>query len=220
MRPVRLLVALVLLVLSAPSGANAAQVAWVFGGRIACVVRSEVQYCEGGLGTRVESFDGVPLDVNVTLPPPDQTGPFPLIVDLHGWGLSKAGGPQVARAKAGYVVVSYTARGFGQSCGSAASRAPDPTLADPDVCAKRGWIRLADARYEAHDTQHLAGLLADEGLVLPTKIGITGASYGGGQSMILAALKNRVMLEDGTLVPWKSPNGLDMTRSEERSVGQ
>jgi hypothetical protein len=29
--------------------------------------------------------------------------------------------------------------------------------------------------------------------------------------MILAALRNRVMLPDGTLVPWKSPGGLDMT---------
>ena len=57
----------------------------------------------------------------------------------------------------------------------------------------------------------LAGLLADEGLVLPDKIGVTGASYGGGQSMILAALKNRTMLADGSLVAWKSPKGLDMT---------
>jgi hypothetical protein len=114
MRPARALVALLLLVLAAAGGAHAAQVASVFGGRIACVVRSEVQYCEGGLGSRVESWDGVPLDVNVTLPPADQSGPFPLIVDLHGWGAGKTGGPQVARAKAGYVVVSYTARGFGQ----------------------------------------------------------------------------------------------------------
>jgi hypothetical protein len=86
----------------------------------------------------------------------------------------------------------------------------DPTLANPNVCAERGWIRLADARYEARDTQFLAGLLADEGIVLPDKIGVTGASYGGGQSMILAALRNRVMLPDGTLVPWQSPGGLDM----------
>src|SRR5262245_41843099 len=212
MRPVRVLAALVpFLVLAAADGAHAAQVASVFGGRIACVVRSEVQYCEGGLGSRIESWDGVPLDVNVTLPPPEQSGPFPLVVDLHGWGGAKTAGPQVQRAKQGYVVVSYTARGFGQSCGSPASRTADPTLGDPDACAKRGWIRLADARYEGRDTQHLAGLLADEGLVIPTRVGVTGISYGGGQSLILGALHNRVMLPDGTLVPWKSPGGLDMT---------
>jgi predicted acyl esterase len=195
--------------------AGAAPVASVFGGKIACAVAEDpedgsVQFCEGGFGHRVESFDGVPLDVNVTLPPAAQTGPFPLIIDLHGFGQSKSGAPQVERALAGYVVVSYTARGFGGSCGSEAARASDPSLANPDVCVERGWIRLADTRYEARDSQHLAGLLADEGLVLPKKVAATGASYGGGQSMILAALRNRVMLPDGSYAPWQSPGGLDM----------
>jgi predicted acyl esterase len=188
----------------------AAVVTGVFGGRIACVEQSGVQFCAGSETSRVESFDGVPLDVNVTLPPSSVDGPFPLVVDLHGWSLGKSGVPSVARAQAGYAVLSYTARGFHGSCGSAAARAPDATLTNPNACAERGWIRLADVRYEARDTQHLAGLLADEGLVVPDKIGVTGASYGGGQSMILAALKDRVMQPDGTLVPWKSPGGLDM----------
>ena len=101
MRPLRAPAALVLLVLSAADGAQAAPVASVFGGRLACVVQNEVQYCEGGIGSRVESWDGVPLDVNVTLPPPDQAGPFPLIVDLHGWGLSKTAGPAVGTCEGG-----------------------------------------------------------------------------------------------------------------------
>jgi hypothetical protein len=195
---------------AASTAASAAPVASVFGDRIPCVVTEGVQFCAGSLATRVESFDGVPLDVNVTLPPADQDGPFPLIVDLHGFAQSKSAAPALARALAGYVVVSYTARGFGASCGSLASRAPDPSLANPDVCVERGWVRLADVRYEVRDTQHLAGILADEGLVVADKIGVTGASYGGGQSMILAALRNRIMLPDGTYAPWKSPGGLDM----------
>ncbi len=201
----------VAIVLLAGPRLRAATVTAVFSGRIPCTEQQGVQFCVGDVSTRVESFDGVPLDANVTLPPAAMNGPFPLIVDLHGWSLSKTPAPYVAWAQAGYVVVSYTARGFHASCGSPASRAPDAGLANPNVCAERGWIRLADARYEAHDTQHLAGLLADEGVVLPTKIGVTGASYGGGQSMILAALKNRVMRPDGSLVPWQSPGGLDMT---------
>jgi len=192
------------------SAAPAAQVASVFGGRVSCTERDGIQFCQGGLDARVPSWDGVPLDVAVTLPPADRTGPFPLIVDLHGWGLSKSTGPNTARAQAGYVVLSYTARGFGDSCGSARSRMPDPTLPDADACGKRGWIRLGDARYEARDTQYLAGLLADEGLVIPDRVGVTGISYGGGQSMILAALHNRTMLPDGTLVPWTSAGGLTM----------
>src|SRR5262245_42983175 len=194
-----------------PGLASAAPVPSVFGGRVPCAERNGVQFCEGGPTPRVETWDGVPLDVAVTLPPADRTGPFPLIVELHGWGGSKNAAPQVARGQAGYVVLSYTARGFGRSCGNAASRVADPTLNDPDACAKRGWIRLSDARYEARDTQYLAGLLVDEGIVAPDRVGVTGVSYGGGQSMILAALHNRVMLPDGTLVPWKSPGGRDMT---------
>ena len=190
---------------------HAATVASVFGGRIPCAPRDGVQFCAGTLATRVESFDGVPLDVNVTLPPASATGAFPLVVDLHGWSLGKTATPYTAWAKAGWVVLSYTARGFHDSCGSAAARLPDATLSTPTVCAERGWIHLADVRYEAHDTQHLAGLLADEGLIAPDRIGVTGASYGGGQSMILAALRDRVMLTDGTLVPWKSPGGLAMS---------
>ncbi len=107
-------------------------------------------------------------------------------------------------AERGYAVLTYTARGFRESCGSASSRA-----ADPEGCAK-GWIRLADARYEVRDTQYLASLLADQGIADPQRIGATGASYGGGQSLALATLVDRVMLPDGTLVPWKSPGGLDM----------
>ncbi len=146
----------------------------------------------------------------MTLPPAAMNGPFPLIVDIHGWGIGKSPQPFTDRAAAGYVTMSYSARGFHFSCGLPAARLPDFTISDPNACNDRGWIRLADARYEVRDTQYLAGLLADEGLVIPDKIAATGSSYGGGQSMILAALRNRVMLPDGSLVPWQSPGGLPM----------
>jgi len=174
-------------VLLLASPARPATVASVFNGKVPCIAEPNgVQFCAGTLATRVETWDDVPLDANVTIPP---------------------------AAMDGYVVLSDSARGFHFSCGFAAAQVPDPTLTNPTACTDRGWIRLADARYEARDTQYLAGLLADEGLVIPDKIGVTGASYGGGQSMILAALKDRVMLPDGTFTPWKSPDGLDNMRS-------
>src|SRR5258705_2650504 len=192
------------------STTHAATVASVFGGKVPCITQlNGAQFCAGTLLTRVESWDGVPLDANVTIPPASMNGPFPLIVDLHGWGIGKTQTPE-DQALDGYVVLSYSARGFHFSCGFAAARLPDLTLSNPTACTDRGWIRLADARYEGRDTQYLAGLLADEGLVIPDRIGVTGSSYGGGQSMILAALKNRVMLPDGSLTAWKSPGGLDM----------
>ncbi|HEY7629920.1 MAG TPA: alpha/beta fold hydrolase, partial [Thermoleophilaceae bacterium] len=175
------------------------------------------------MATRVASFDGVPLDVDVTLPATGN-GPFPTIVMLHGWGGNKTAfesstGPNgdgnqtfhynnVFFAQHGYAVVNYSARGWGNSCGSASSR-----LASPVGCAQ-GWIHLADQRYEAHDTQYLLGVLADEGVTKPDAIGVTGISYGGGQSVELALLRNRIRRlpsQGSGFAPWTSPNGKAMS---------
>lgn len=178
-------------------------------GRLTYAPRHGIRFCPGGLlagrDLRVPSFDGVPLDADVALPAAGR-GPFPLIVMLHGLGGSKSdwevatgGGAvnDITMATKGYAVLMYTARGFGASCGTPASRAATP------ACAK-GWIHLADQRYEIRDTQYLAGELVDEGLVRP-QIAVTGISYGAGQTLELATLKNRVRLTDGRLVPWTSP---------------
>jgi pimeloyl-ACP methyl ester carboxylesterase len=123
----------------------------------------------------------------------------------HGWGGSKFGLADMRPwAERGYAVLAFSARGFGDSCGSGSSR-----LADPDGCAK-GWVHLDDVRYEARDVQQLAGLLADERIVDPRRIGVPGISYGGGVSLELAALRDRIMLPDGTRAPWRSPGGLPM----------
>jgi len=156
---------------------------------------------------RVPSFDGVPLDVDVTLPASGD-GPFPTIVMMHGWGQSKtafesrspAGSyNNVFYAQQGYAVVNYSARGFGRSCGAPDSRT------SPGCDA--GWLHLADQRYEGRDTQHLLGLLVDQRLAKPGALGVTGVSYGGIQSLNLARLRNRIRLADGSFEPWTSPGG-------------
>ena len=55
---------------------------------------------------RVASWDGVPLDVDVTLPADAATGPFPTIVMLHGWGGTKGsfqGDDAGGRGGSGYI---------------------------------------------------------------------------------------------------------------------
>jgi hypothetical protein len=42
-------------------------------------------------------------------------------------------------------------------------------------------------------------------------IGVTGVSYGGIQTLNLARLRNRVRLEDGSFIPWRSPNGTPLS---------
>lgn len=178
-----------------------------------CTAQNGVRFCPGTTATRVPSFDGVPLDVDVTLPPTGD-GPFPTIAMLHGYGGNKGnfeattpegnGGAtyhynNVWFASRGYAVVNYSARGFGNSCGSVGSRN------DPG-CAK-GWVHLADQRFEAHDTQFLFGTLVDQGVAKPDALASTGISYGGGQSMELAYLNDRTRMPDESFVPWKSPNG-------------
>ncbi|HSD78339.1 MAG TPA: CocE/NonD family hydrolase, partial [Solirubrobacteraceae bacterium] len=173
-----------------------------------CVPSAGVRLCATtGDDQRVASFDGTPLDVDVFLPAAGD-GPFPAIAMLHGFAGSKAdygtGAPPdagysaAAFARRGYAVLVPTARGFGRSCGVPASRTP--------ACA-RGYVHLADQRYEVRDVQHLLGLLVDEGVASPGALGATGISYGGGTSLMLATLRDRVRLPDGSLAPWRSPAG-------------
>jgi fermentation-respiration switch protein FrsA (DUF1100 family) len=183
-----------------------------------CKAQDGVRFCPTeSLAQRVPSFDGVPLDVDVTLPPAGE-GPFPTIVMMHGWGDDKTSFEATAPAgdgnetydynniyyaQHGYAVVNYSARGWGRSCGTLESRLETPACSE-------GWIRLADQRYEVRDTQYLLGLLADEKITRPTAIGVTGISYGGGQSIELAYLRNQIRLPDGSFAPWRSPKGKKM----------
>ncbi|HEX6695481.1 MAG TPA: CocE/NonD family hydrolase [Solirubrobacteraceae bacterium] len=166
---------------------------------LACADQGDgIRLCQG----RVKTFDGVPLDANLALPAGSS---LPLVVLSHGYGGSKLGYADMKPwAERGYAVLAFSARGFGESCGSAASR-----LADPVGCAQ-GWVRLDDVRYEARDIQQLAGLLADAGVVDGQKVGVTGGSYGGGVSLDLAVLRDRVVLPDGSLRAWTSPAGRPM----------
>jgi pimeloyl-ACP methyl ester carboxylesterase len=184
----------------------------------ACTPENGVLFCPAAtLDDRVPSWDGVPIDVDVTLPESGD-GPFPTIVMVHGLGGSKTafessdenGEGALQRfhynnnfyAKRGYAVLNISERGYGNSCGKPESRTSPG--------CDRGWQHLDDQAYEARDIQYLLGLLADQGVTQPNAIGVTGISYGGGMTNILAYLKDRVRLPEGALVKWTSPNGTAM----------
>jgi len=187
----------------------------------ACTAQDGVRFCPTStLSERVPSWDGLPIDADVTLPTTG-SGPWPLIVMLHGFGGSKAtfeaknargvinaAGELVTStyhfnniyfAQRGYAVVNYSHRGFGNSCGVVSSRTSPG--------CDRGWFHMADQRYEIRDAQTMIGKLVDGGIAQPGAIGVTGFSWGGGQSLQLGWLKNRVRTTDGKLVPWRSPKG-------------
>jgi predicted acyl esterase len=200
--------ALALLALALAPAAASADFPTVYGGGVACTAQpgsGNVRLCSGTTTTWDKTTK---IDVNVILPPAPSSGPdgpYPLIGDFHGWGGSKIGINEQTEgwAKNGYAVFSMSDRGWGNSCGG-----NDPEKVLPKCAA--GYNHLMDDRYEVRDAQYLISVLADEGVAEPQKIGATGFSYGGGMSMALAALRNRTMLPDGSLVPWTSPKGTAM----------
>ncbi len=223
---ITLLLAAVLLAVPSAAGAETP-----FG--LTCVADDDagnggVRVCQGSTATRVLSYDNTPLDVNVVLPATGDAG-LPLITIMHGYGgdkqapLATSGdaaqlGSMVSFAKRGYAVLSFAARGFKESCGTASSRAQAAALgADAFAACQKGWVHLDDMRFEARDAQTLMGKLVDQGIVDPMRLGVAGVSYGGITSTQLAALNDRMWEfpaggdpDAAALVPFTSPNGVAM----------
>jgi hypothetical protein len=196
------------LVVPSTAGAAIPQVFTKTATPINCTVQANGQrFC--GVGTaQIRSWDGILLDVAVAFPPAPAEGadgPYPALGLYHGWGgskLSLSGGEAQRALARGYAVFTMTDRGWGQSCGRPPSRTAQG-------CAN-GYIRLMHNAYEVRDAQYALGQLADDGVIDPQRIGAAGGSYGGGISLALGALRNRVQLPDGSLVPWTSPEGKPM----------
>lgn len=117
-------------------------------------------------------------------------------------------------ASQGMVTLSYTPRGWYESCGR------DPSsgytyLTDSqcnDTAGEASWTHLYDRRFEIRDAQYLSGLLVDAGLVDPNHIVTTGDSGGGGPSWDLALSQDHVVQLNSTpsnvvTAPWTSPSG-------------
>ncbi|KQS68973.1 alpha/beta fold hydrolase [Modestobacter sp. Leaf380] len=123
--------------------------------------------------------DAVELDTTVYVPSSATAqDPAPAVVLAHGFGGSKdsvAGDAQDLAAR-GYVVLAYSARGFGDSTGQ---------------------IGLDDPDFEVADVSTLLDVLAERDDVLldgpgDPRVGLSGVSYGGAVSLLGAAYDDRV----------------------------
>jgi len=137
----------------------------------------------------------VSLDTTTFLPPGDAgsaaDGPHPAVLLTHGFGGDKDDLVDQAQelAAEGYVVLTYSARGFGGS---------------------GGRIHLADPDYEIADSRALVDVLAARDDVAQDadgdpRVGLVGASYGGAIALMTAATDPRVDTTVG-VITW---NDLD-----------
>jgi ABC-2 type transport system ATP-binding protein len=134
-------------------------------------VRTEESRVASGTGD-----EAVELDTTIYLPEAGE--PAPAVVLAHGFGGSKQSVATEAQALAerGYVVLTFSARGFGRSTGQ---------------------IGLNDPRYEVADLSTLIDLLAERDDVEldgdgDPRVGVAGASYGGALALLGAAYDDRV----------------------------
>lgn len=188
-----------------------------------------VRFCQGNPdwtgGGRIDSFDGFPLDVDVTLPPTGN-GPWPTLVMLHPWSTSKTlfeatkpnGGHSVMMgqkinnnyfASRGYLVVNFTSRGIMGSCGAVLGDVVEGNGLGTFYCPGDDYLHFADTRYEIRDAQYLVGRLVDQGLAEPG-FAVTGESYGAGQTLEHSVLRNKTVLPNGRVVPLRSPKGVPL----------
>ncbi|MTD57358.1 alpha/beta fold hydrolase [Amycolatopsis pithecellobii] len=121
------------------------------------------------------SADQVRLDTTLYLP---ATTPAPALLLPHGFGADKTGVADEAQelARRGFVVLTWSARGFGHSTGQIGLNDPDLEVADAahlvDFLAKRPDVRLDGPN--------------------DPRVGVVGASYGGALALLLAGQDKRI----------------------------
>jgi predicted acyl esterase len=138
-----------------------------FKGTVTGLACPDPHKCSGFLA----GSDGTALDTDLVLPSASR---YPLLVLVHGWSGSKGDGSPILGypgdqffTDRGYAVLRYSTRGFGKSWGQVSFAAPDREIADLRALVS---TVVDDARFS----------------VQADKIGVTGQSYGGGHSWLVA----------------------------------
>jgi ABC-2 type transport system ATP-binding protein len=128
-------------------------------------------------GAPTSALDRTPVQLQMDIYRPAQS-PAPAVVLAHGFGGSKDAVAQEAQflVERGFVVVAYSARGFGGSTGAISMNAPEFEVAD----ASKIIDYLGDQTYV---TQEVAG---------DPMVGFAGGSYGGALALMIAGYDSRV----------------------------
>ena len=180
---VLLLAAILLALVPAPTRAGAAE---------------PVQVTTQRVPVRAEP-DGTPVDLDVAVYKAGN-GQQPAVLLGHGFGGSRTDVDTQARdlAEHGYLVLTWTARGFGDSGGRIHLDAPDYEVADAralvDLLATRDDVAL-----DAPDDPH---------------VGVVGGSYGGALALMLAGTDPRIDTV-AALITW---NDLDQALFPQAAV--
>ncbi len=127
----------------------------------------------------LNSFDGTPIVYTLFLPAGASADhPVPAVLMTHGWAGSRqtgTGGMVGRLLDAGFAVVTWDSRGFGQS---------------------GGFIELDSPAYEVRDASALVDMLAASPLIAQRDgdplVGMAGGSYAGGIQLLTAAFDSRI----------------------------
>lgn len=128
-------------------------------------------------GGPTSALDQSPVELDADLYLPEKI-PAPAVVLAHGFGGDKSdsAAQAVKLAQAGFVVLSYSARGFGDSTGLISMNSPDFEVADAS--------RLIDFLAQRSEVTH-------DGANDP-RVGFAGGSYGGALALLVAGYDERV----------------------------
>ncbi|KDN86323.1 ABC transporter [Kitasatospora cheerisanensis KCTC 2395] len=160
---------------SAGGGGRGAVVALLVGGGAVAAVAGEPAAVHRE-DRFLEVSEGVRIDTSFFTA--GGSGRRPAVLLAHGFGGSKDGERQRAEelARAGYAVLTWSARGFGESSGQIGLNQPEREVADVsrlvDWLAQRPEVQLDGAG--------------------DPRVGVTGASYGGAVSLLAAGYDGRI----------------------------
>ena len=123
----------------------------------------------------ITTSSGVALDTSLYLP---KKVPAPAIMIAHGFGGSKDSVASDAQffADKGFVVLTWTARGFGKSTGQISMNAPTGEVADSKAL-------ISYLSRNKHVVQDKTG---------DPRLGIMGSSYGGANALMTASADSRI----------------------------